>query len=97
MLGQGIVCSGVSSIFYVRGIRRVPAFSANMICMSEVILAPTWAFLAFGESFGRFAFIGAMLIVASIVINLVLDCHTTRKDEGPAGHILPCEGCESTR
>lgn len=97
MLGQGIVCSGVSSIFYARGIRRVPAFSANMICMSEVILAPTWAFLAFGESFGRFAFMGAMLIVASIVINLVLDCRTTRRDEGPTGHILSCEGCESTR
>ena len=97
MLCQGIVCSGVSSIFYVRGIRRVPAFSANMICMSEVILAPTWAFLAFGESFGRFAFIGAVLIVGSIVINLVLDSRVTCKDEGPAGHILPCEGCESTR
>lgn len=97
MLGQGIVCSGVSSIFYARGIRRVPALTANMICMSEVILAPTWAFLAFGESFGRFALIGAVLIVASIVINLVLDSRLARKDEGPTGHILSCEGCESTR
>lgn len=97
MIAQGIVCYGIPSIFYARGVRCVPAFSANMICMSEVILAPTWAFLAFGESFGRFAFIGAMLIVGSIVINLVLDSRVTCKDEGPAGHILPCEGCESTR
>ena len=97
MVAQGCICSGLANIFYVRGVVRVPALTANMICMSEVILAPTWAFLAFGESFGRFALIGAVLIVASIVINLVLDSRSARKDEGPTGHILPCEGCESTR
>ena len=97
MVAQGCVCSGLANIFYARGIRRVPAFSANMVCMAEVILAPTWAFLAFGESYGRFAFIGAVLIVASIVINLVLDSRSACKDEGPAGHIVSCEGCESAR
>lgn len=97
MVAQGCVCFGLANIFYARGVVRVPAFSANMVCMAELILAPTWAFLAFGESFGCFAFIGAVLIVGSIVINLVLDSRMTRKDEGPAGHIVSCEGCESAR
>lgn len=97
MVAQGCICTGLANIFYVRGVVRVPALTANMICMSEVILAPTWAFLAFGESFGRFALIGAVLIVASIVINLVLDSRSACKDDGPAGHIVSCEGCESAR
>ncbi|WP_293846743.1 DMT family transporter [uncultured Parolsenella sp.] len=97
MVAQGCVCFGLANIFYARGVVRVPAFSANMVCMAELILTPTWAFLAFGESFGRFAFKGAVLIVASIAISLVLDSRMTRKDEGPAGHIVSCEGCESAR
>ena len=41
--------------------------------MLEVVFAPTWAFIFFHESFGRFALVGTVLIIGSIVVNLVLE------------------------
>lgn len=95
MIAQGIVCSGLASVFYARGVRRVPALTSNMICMSEVILAPLWAFLSFGESFGRFALVGAVLIVTSIVVNLILDARSSGASKVCSGQDLPDGGNKS--
>lgn len=95
MIAQGVVCSGIASVFYARGVRHVPALTSNMICMCEVILAPLWAFLAFGESFGRFALVGAVLIVTSIVANLILDARPPRASKVGSGQDLPGGGRKS--
>ena len=79
MVVQSLVCTCLASVLFAYGIVRVPALSANMICMSEVVLAPLWAYLLFGEAFGRFAFLGAALIVASIILNLLVDRHTSKR------------------
>ena len=49
--------------------------------MSEVILAPLWAFILFGQGFGRFALIGAALIVLSIVLNLHFEQQLSAAEE----------------
>lgn len=73
MLLSGVVCSGVAGLLFAKGIRMCNAFSANIICMSEVILAPLWSFLLFHETLGVRSAIGAVIIVCSILINMFFD------------------------
>ena len=51
MLVHGLFCSGLASVLYAKGIARTNAFAANLVCMSEVVLAPCWSALLFGEVF----------------------------------------------
>lgn len=51
MLVHGLLCSGLASVLYAKGIARTNAFAANLVCMSEVVLAPCWSALLFGEVF----------------------------------------------
>lgn len=73
MVAGGTVCSGLANVCFARGIRKVDPLSANLITMLEVVLAALWSFLIFHESFGRYALVGAVLIMGSIVIDLVLE------------------------
>ena len=54
-------------------IARTNAFAANLVCMSEVVLAPCWSALLFGEVFRWNEFLGAAIIVLVIVGNLAYD------------------------
>lgn len=73
MLVHGLFCSGLASVLYAKGIARTNAFIANLVCMSEVVLAPCWSVLFFGEVFSWNEFLGAAIIVSVIVINLLSD------------------------
>ena len=73
MAAGGIVCSGLANVCFARGIKRAQPLTANLITMLEVVFAPTWAFVFFHESFGRFALVGTVLIIGSIIVNLVLE------------------------
>lgn len=73
MIAAGIICTGIANVCFSRGVTRVDPLSANLITMLEVIMAPLWAFFIFGESLGRFAFAGAVLIIGSIVVDLLLE------------------------
>ena len=73
MLVHGLFCSGLASVLYAKGIARTNAFIANLVCMSEVVLAPCWSALFFGEVFSWNELLGAAIIVSVIVINLLSD------------------------
>ena len=73
MLVHGLFCSGLASVLYAKGIARTNAFAANLVCMSEVVLAPCWSALLFGEVFHWNEFLGASIIVLVIVANLASD------------------------
>lgn len=73
MLVHGLFCSGLASVLYAKGIARTNAFAANLVCMSEVVLAPCWSALLFGEVFRWNEFLGAAIIVLVIVANLASD------------------------
>ena len=79
MLFHGLVCSGLASILYARGIALTPAFTANLICMSEILMAPLWSAIVFNECFTSMELAGAAVITAVIVWNLV----------GDAGQVFP--------
>lgn len=73
LLVQGIVCAGLGSYFFARGISLVPPLSANIICMLEIIFSPLWAFMIFGEQMSVNAIIGAIIMVIGIVLNLWME------------------------
>lgn len=73
MVVHGLFCSGLASVLYAKGIARTNAFAANLVCMSEVVLAPCWSALLFGEVFSWNELLGAAIIVSVIVSNLVSD------------------------
>lgn len=90
MVAAGIVCTGVANVCFARGITRIRPLTANLITMLEVVFAPIWAFVFFQEGFGRFALIGAGLIIGSIVVNLVFE--QREKEHVAKGSTATCEG-----
>lgn len=70
---SGIFQTGLSGIFFAKCIVEIPAFSANVICMSEVIFAPVWAFIFLNEMFTPFTFLGAVIIILSLLLNVYME------------------------
>ena len=71
--GYGFFPMCLGGIFLALGISCTEAFTANLICMLEVILAPLWAFIFFHETISGISLIGAGMVVGGIILNLILD------------------------
>jgi drug/metabolite transporter (DMT)-like permease len=68
--GNGIFQTALPGLFFSKCITLIPAFTANVICMSEVIFSPLWAFLFLQEFFTPFALLGSLIIIISLFINM---------------------------
>lgn len=77
LLAAGIVTNGISGIFFAKGIEGISGFTANIICMSEAVLAPIWAFLFLHERLSPAACIGAVLIGSALVYNSIREVKET--------------------
>ncbi len=53
LLYLGVVQLGFAYWLFIKGVRRVPAAEASLICMLEPVLNPVWVLLGFGERPGR--------------------------------------------
>lgn len=73
LLIQGIVCAGLGSFFFSKGISLVHPLSANILCMLEIIFSPLWALLFFKEKMSFYAIIGAIIMVFGIILNLYME------------------------
>lgn len=69
----GLITLALGGIFYSMGIQFTDAFTANLICMLEIFLAPLWAFLLFHETISGLSLIGALIVISGIVLNLLFD------------------------
>lgn len=67
----GIFQVGLAYVLYAKGAKLTSPVSASLIGLFEAVLNPVWVFLAFGEKVGKFALIGAVVILAAVVINTV--------------------------
>jgi drug/metabolite transporter (DMT)-like permease len=67
----GIVQIGFAFIFFTKGIRHIPALEANLIGTLEPVLNPIWVFLFYGESMGRYAFIGGLVVLSGVILSAV--------------------------
>lgn len=68
LLLTGILITGFSSVFYAIGMKRTTALNANMIALSEVFMAPVWAFFLFHERLSPLSLFGIVIIICSIVM-----------------------------
>lgn len=80
MLGSGIFQIAIGGIMFAKGIRYVDAFTANIICMFEIVLAPLWAFLLFYEKISLISLCGAVVIVCGILWNMYLEFYRSVQD-----------------
>ena len=65
--GYGFFPMCLGGIFLALGISCTEAFTANLICMLEVILAPLWAFIFFHETISGISLIGAGMVVGGMI------------------------------
>jgi len=72
ILGLGILQTGIASVLFAWGIRRVPAMEGILIVGLEPVFNPLWVFLAMGERPSPNAFAGGGLIFAAVIASSVV-------------------------
>ena len=71
LLALGIFQVGLASILFAKGTKLTSPVSASLIGLLEAILNPVWVFLFYGEKVGKFALVGAAVILLAVVLNIV--------------------------
>ncbi len=64
---MGLFQLGLSHVLYSIAIRRTTAIDSIMIPIIEPVLNPFWVFLCVGETPGRWAILGGLIVVASVL------------------------------
>ncbi len=72
LLWLGIFQIGVAYLFFVYALKYLPAIEVAIITLVEPLLNPFWVYLDIGEEPGRWAIIGGMLILLSVVIRTLM-------------------------
>ncbi|AQT67815.1 carboxylate/amino acid/amine transporter [Anaerohalosphaera lusitana] len=67
----GVVQLGIPYVLYARGISRVKAIDAVMICTLEPILNPVWVLIFVGEVPGEWALAGGVVVLVAVTSNAV--------------------------
>lgn len=69
----GVGQMGLGVVMFTSGVRLIPAADAGLITVLEVILAPIWVWLAFGENPGPRAFIGGTIVLFAVIGHTVFE------------------------
>jgi len=72
IIPMGAIGAGLSFVLYTAVIKRLKAIEAVIAQMIEPIFNPIWVFLVVGEAPGRWALLGATVVLASITLHAVL-------------------------
>lgn len=75
----GIFQIGFAFIFFTKGIKHIPALEANLIGTLEPVLNPIWVFLFYGESMGRFALVGGLVVLGGVILSAVGSARATKE------------------
>jgi drug/metabolite transporter (DMT)-like permease len=76
----GIFQIGFAFIFFTKGIKHIPALEANLIGTLEPVLNPIWVFLFYGESMGKFALIGGLILLGGVILSAVGSARAATED-----------------
>jgi drug/metabolite transporter (DMT)-like permease len=83
VVGIGVVQVGVPYIFFLRGLRRIPATDAAILTLWEPVLNPLWAYLWLGEAPDTATLGGGALILAGVAVFLA--ARRTAADQASGG------------
>ncbi len=65
---MGSVQIGLGMLFFTAGAKRLTAAEATLLALSEVVLAPIWVWLVFGEKPAGAAFVGGSVLLGAMVL-----------------------------
>lgn len=68
----GVFQVGLAYVLFAKGAKLTSPVNASLIGLLEAILNPVWVFLFFGEKVGRFALVGAAIILLAVIMNTVM-------------------------
>ncbi|MBS3937301.1 MAG: EamA family transporter [Peptococcaceae bacterium] len=72
LLILGVVQLGIPYILYSLAIKHVSALDAILVPVLEPLLNPVWVFLWLGEAPGRWALLGALVVLSSVTVRYFL-------------------------
>lgn len=71
LLILGVFQVGLAYVLFAKGAKLTSPVSASLIGLLEAILNPVWVFLIYGEKVGKFALLGAVIILLAVIWNTV--------------------------
>jgi drug/metabolite transporter (DMT)-like permease len=74
----GIFQIGLAFLLYSIAIKHVPALEATLIGTLEPILNPLWVFLFIAEMPGKMALLGALIVLAGVVISAITSARVSQ-------------------
>lgn len=77
LLVLGVFQVGLAYVLFAKGAKLTTPVSASLIGLLEAVLNPVWVFLFYGEAVGKYALLGATIILTAVVVNTVAG----KKDE----------------
>lgn len=69
LVALGVFQVGLAYVLFAKGTKLTSPVSASLIGLLEAILNPVWVLLFYGEKVGKFALIGAAIILAAVAWN----------------------------
>ena len=73
----GVGQMGLGLVMFTAGVRLIPAADAGLITVLEVILAPIWVWLAFGENPGVRAMLGGVIVLGAVIAHTLVEKQAT--------------------
>ncbi len=89
LLLYGVLNVGVGFGVYLIGVKRVSALVAALVGLTEIPLAPVWAWLLFGEAMGLPVLVGGTIILAVAAIYIA---HSSKHPKEAADRSLQTKG-----
>jgi drug/metabolite transporter (DMT)-like permease len=74
----GLTTIGLAFVIFMEGAKFIPAAEAGLISLLDVVLAPVWVFLAFGENPGLATVVGGAIVLAAAVWRMAPDLRRER-------------------
>ena len=74
----GLTTIGLAFVLFMEGAKLIPSAEAGLISLLDVVLAPVWVFLAFGENPGAATLMGGAIVLAAAIWRMAPDL---RRDE----------------
>lgn len=71
LVALGVFQVGLAYVTFAKGSKLTSPVNASLIGLIEAILNPVWVFIFYGEKVGRFALIGAAIIMCAVILNII--------------------------
>lgn len=74
----GLTTIGLAFVIFMEGAKFIPSAEAGLISLLDVVLAPIWVFVAFGENPGAATILGGAIVLAAAVWRMAPDLRRER-------------------